>query len=141
MLTRTSPGNFDGPASDAVRIVHKSSKAGTNQAAFRYAKKAVPAQEFSTGQGPLPGCEFTPEEGGRVFRAACVFDPAAPPGARYSFSELLDDGTLNPLESKDNDGDPVLMLVINGVAAPPRALRAAPARKKPAAKKRPKKGK
>ena len=120
MLVETSPDNFDGTTGETVRIVHKSSSAGTNQAAFRYARQAVPAQTFHTPGGDLTGCEFNLQDGAKVFKAVCVFNPASPPTARYDFFELVSDGSLNPLESVvfgDDTEDPTLLLMIKGVAA------------------------
>ena len=115
MLTRTSPGNFEDKKNTKVRIVHKSSKAGTNQATYRYAQRPLAQKQFDTSLGELPGCQFTVESGARLFKAACVFETNAPSDARYDFFELLQDDRLNLLESKSNDGDPVLVLRIKGI--------------------------
>ncbi|MCU1275704.1 MAG: hypothetical protein JWO48_3135 [Bryobacterales bacterium] len=141
MLVETSPDNFDGTTGETVRIIHKSSSAGTNQAAFRYARKVVPGQTFHTPGGDLHGCEFVLQPGTNVFKALCAFAPASPPTARYDFFELVSDGSLNPLESVvfgNDPSDPTLLLVLNGVAATRGLTAAVGASKKAARKKVPK---
>jgi hypothetical protein len=140
MLIETSPDNFEGTTGGTVQIVHKSNSAGTNQAAFRYARTAIPSRLFTTSDGVLPGCQFNLQDGAKAFKAVCAFAPSSPHTASYDFFELISDGSLSPLESVvfgDDPEDPTLLLVLTGVAAAAsRVLTAAVGSTKKAARKK-----
>lgn len=140
MLRRINAGLFEEDEDADIELaVQSQGNNGTQSAQFDYDQNVL---NQDTVQG-FPGCRIRVRSGIRQFRALVVFDPAAPPTARYDLFQVNAAGTLTAVgKSVANTGGTSLIgFGIDGVAvavpvgvAPPRGI--APGRRKAA--KRPK---
>jgi len=128
MLRRINAGLFEEDEDGDIELAVKAqNNNGTEAARFDYDSNVLAPD---TVQG-LPGCRFKVKSGTRQFRALVVFDPAAPPTARYDLFQVNAAGTLTPVgKSVTNTfGTPLIGFGIDGVPVAA-AVGAAPGRRK-----------
>ena len=110
MLERVSAALFRAPAGADIQIVAEAqNNNGVNAATFEYAGQPVAAESILN----LPGCSFTVADATEDFEAGVVFDPAAPPTARYDLFEI-ENGVKRPLQKfvRNSDSLPVLAFTL-----------------------------
>lgn len=114
MLRRINAGLFEeDEGSDIELAVKAQGNNGTQAAQFDYDSNVL-GQD--TVQG-LPGCRFRVQPGTRQFRALVVFDPAAPPTARYDLLQVNAAGALSTVGKSVSNagGTPLIGFGIAGV--------------------------